>query len=55
LVYGTLVNPVTFRKHMLTESGRISHTVYFSIVDEEWPVVKTRLEAALHIHPAVDV
>lgn len=35
----------TFRKHMLTESGRIRHTVYFSIIDEEWPAVKARLEA----------
>lgn len=37
----------TFRKHMLTENGRIRHTVYFSIVDEEWPAVKTRLEGML--------
>lgn len=34
----------TFRKHMVTESGRIRHTVYFSIIDEEWPGVKRRLE-----------
>lgn len=33
----------TFRKHMLTESGRVRHTVYFSIIDEEWPGVKARL------------
>jgi RimJ/RimL family protein N-acetyltransferase len=33
----------TFRKHMVTESGRVRHTVYFSIVDEEWPGVKARL------------
>jgi RimJ/RimL family protein N-acetyltransferase len=45
----------TFRKHMLTESGRIRHTVYYSIIDEEWPAVKARLEGLLHIHPAVDV
>lgn len=38
----------TFRKHMVTESGRIRHTVYFSIVEEEWPAVKTRLEGMLH-------
>jgi RimJ/RimL family protein N-acetyltransferase len=34
----------TFRKHMMTESGRVRHTVYFSIIDEEWPGVKARLE-----------
>jgi RimJ/RimL family protein N-acetyltransferase len=36
-----------FRNHMITASGRIRHTVYFSIVDSEWPAVKTRLEAML--------
>lgn len=37
----------TFRNHMITASGRIRHTVYFSIVDSEWPEVKVRLEAKL--------
>jgi RimJ/RimL family protein N-acetyltransferase len=37
----------TFRNHMITASGRIRHTVYFSILDSEWPAVKTRLEAKL--------
>jgi hypothetical protein len=32
---------------MFTESGRIRHTVYFSIVDSEWLEVKARLEAKL--------
>jgi N-acetyltransferase len=36
-----------FRNHMITASGRIRHTVYFSIVDSEWPGVKARLEARL--------
>lgn len=36
-----------FRNHMITASGRIRHTVYFSIVDSEWPSVKARLEAKL--------
>lgn len=35
------------RKHTMTYSGRIRDTVYFSIVDGEWPVVKTGLEARL--------
>jgi RimJ/RimL family protein N-acetyltransferase len=33
----------TFRKHRITASGRVRDTVYFSIVDTEWPDVKTRL------------
>ena len=33
----------TFRKHMITHAGRIRHTVYFSILDDEWPAVKARL------------
>ncbi len=37
----------TFRNHMVTWSGRIRHSVYFSIVDREWPEVKSRLEARL--------
>jgi RimJ/RimL family protein N-acetyltransferase len=38
----------TFRNHMITASGRIRHTVYFSIVDSEWPGVKACLETMLH-------
>src|SRR5579864_8247152 len=37
-----------FRNHMITASGRIRHTVYFSILDTEWPSVKARLEAKLN-------
>jgi len=37
----------TFRNHMITSSGRIRHTVYFSIVDAEWPDVCSRLERKL--------
>ncbi len=37
----------TFRKHMMTYSGRIRHTVYFSIIDSEWPAIRTALEAKL--------
>lgn len=37
----------TFRNHMITSTGRIRHTVYFSISDSEWPEVKARLEARL--------
>jgi len=39
-----------FRNHMITASGRIRHTVYFSIINSEWPAVKARLEAKLSSH-----
>ena len=39
-----------FRNHIITASGRIRHTVYFSIIDSEWAAVKTRLEAKLPSH-----
>jgi RimJ/RimL family protein N-acetyltransferase len=37
----------TLRRHMLTESGRWRDSVYYSILDTEWPVVKQRLEEKL--------
>ncbi|MGH9676497.1 MAG: GNAT family N-acetyltransferase [Candidatus Acidiferrum sp.] len=37
-----------FRNHMITSSGRIRHTVYFSIIDSEWPTVKAQLEAIVN-------
>ena len=37
----------TFRKHMLIWNGRIRDSVYFSILDTEWPEVKAGLEAKL--------
>src|SRR5205807_5422281 len=36
-----------FRNHMITACGRVRHTVYFSIIESEWPAVKTRLETKL--------
>ncbi|MBI1788078.1 MAG: GNAT family N-acetyltransferase [Acidobacteria bacterium] len=36
-----------FRNHMVTASGRIRHTVWFSIIDSEWPGVLARLEQKL--------
>jgi RimJ/RimL family protein N-acetyltransferase len=33
-----------FRNHMITASGRIRHSAYYSIIDSEWPEVKARLE-----------
>lgn len=37
-----------FRNHMITASGRIRHSVYFSIIAPEWLSVKARLEAMLN-------
>ena len=37
-----------FRSHMITPFGRIRHSVYFSIIDSEWPQVKHRLETMLY-------
>lgn len=33
----------TFRNHMITDAGRIRDTVYFSILEEEWPPIRERL------------
>jgi RimJ/RimL family protein N-acetyltransferase len=35
------------RNHMVTESGRLRHSVYFSVIREEWPEVRARLERRL--------
>lgn len=35
------------RKYQLTQGGRIRDTVIYSIIDAEWPVVKSRLEGML--------
>jgi len=37
----------TFRNHMITASGRLRHSVYFSIIDSEWPAAKTALQQKL--------
>ena len=37
----------TLRNHMITTSGRFRHSVYYSIIEQEWPAVKARLEERL--------
>jgi RimJ/RimL family protein N-acetyltransferase len=37
----------TLRRHMLSDAGTLRDTVYFSILDDEWPRVKRRLEETL--------
>jgi RimJ/RimL family protein N-acetyltransferase len=39
----------TLRNHMVTASGRLRHSVYFSIVSEDWPAVKAMLLGKLEI------
>jgi len=36
-----------FRQHLITASGRVRDTVYFSIIKAEWPAVHERLQARL--------
>jgi N-acetyltransferase len=36
-----------FRKHMLYADGRNRDNVYFSIIDDDWPAVRARLENRL--------
>ena len=36
-----------FRNHMIMPDGSIRHSAYFSVIAEEWPDVKARLEASL--------
>jgi RimJ/RimL family protein N-acetyltransferase len=37
----------TFRRHMILGDGHIRDTVYFSILDSEWPAVRSRLDERL--------
>ncbi|MBI5837154.1 MAG: GNAT family N-acetyltransferase [Candidatus Eisenbacteria bacterium] len=40
------------RRHMVTWSGFVRDTVYYSVIDAEWPAVKLRLEGMLAGRPA---
>jgi RimJ/RimL family protein N-acetyltransferase len=42
-----LVEEGTFRKWMFNEDGTVRDTVWFSVVDDEWPAMKARLEEML--------
>jgi len=37
----------TLRRHVLTWTGRVRDSAYFSILDSEWPEVKAKLEAMM--------
>jgi RimJ/RimL family protein N-acetyltransferase len=36
-----------FRNHMVMPEGRMRHSAYYSVIDSEWPAVRTALEAGL--------
>ena len=36
-----------FRNHMVMPEGRMRHSAYYSVIDDEWPAVKARLEESL--------
>jgi RimJ/RimL family protein N-acetyltransferase len=36
-----------FRNHMVMPDGRMRHSAYYSVIDEEWPVVRAGLERSL--------
>jgi len=36
-----------FRNHMVMPDGRMRHSAYYSVIDDEWPAVKAGLERSL--------
>jgi RimJ/RimL family protein N-acetyltransferase len=36
-----------FRKHIVMPGGGVRHSAYYSVIDDEWPAVKARLEESL--------
>ncbi len=36
-----------FRNHMVMPDGRMRHSAYYSVIDEEWPAVRAGLERSL--------
>jgi RimJ/RimL family protein N-acetyltransferase len=36
-----------FRNHMVMPEGRLRHSAYYSVTDDEWPAVKARLAASV--------
>jgi RimJ/RimL family protein N-acetyltransferase len=44
----------TLRQHIVTYTGRLRDSIYFSILDKEWPEVKARLEERLTLGAAAN-
>ena len=36
-----------FRNHMVMPGGRMRHSAYYSVIDDEWPAVRAGLERSL--------
>ena len=36
-----------FRNHMVMPDGRMRHSAYYSVIDDEWPAVKASLERSI--------
>ena len=36
-----------FRRHLIARTGRVRDSIFYSIIDEEWPSVRERLEGML--------
>ena len=36
-----------FRNHMVMPDGRMRHSAYYSVIDEEWPAVRAKLAQSL--------
>jgi RimJ/RimL family protein N-acetyltransferase len=36
-----------FRNHMVMPDGRMRHSAYYSVIDDEWPAVKGLLERSI--------
>jgi len=41
-----------FRNHMISQGGRMRHSAYYSVIDDEWPRVKEHLAARVAEHIA---
>jgi len=41
-----------FRKHMVVRGGAVRDSAYYSVIDDDWPKVKARLEQRLARHLA---
>jgi hypothetical protein len=37
----------TFRKHRVLPGGGVRHSAYYSVIDDEWPAVRARLQRRL--------
>jgi N-acetyltransferase len=49
LALGTTFEGV-FRKHMVVQRGEPRDSAYYSVIDDEWPALKPRLEARVQLH-----